>query len=834
VTAEGAWRGVSAGVISGCGAATVLVVARNPRRIAFESATDMGRHLNGWSATSLTAPEQWADALVASRQWLDYSARNQVLLASYGVDGPVAGQETWRLVPSTTDGRPCAVRAGEHGWPVRVPITTGGSEPDPYLGGARPSRARTERFEWRPVFAIDQLARRPAPGALLPVEVPKRLTGRRAAEAYFDSVRKVARTTVRGRLPASTDAHQVLAEAAVRLSRGAKGPPLEPVLGEQVAWLVADRVGLAPGGLPAFDPEALEPRDRWQRLQAVLDPARKLTAALGVVVGADLTASPLPKMEIVDDRVVPAGRRRRLPAASFERLPIGSWVEVGPYSPDEWAGRGESGSGRGAYLRLNRSAYVVAVENGTEAAWRLEDIAERTGHDLLAAGDSPSLDQAKGDAVAALAGRYPALDTPTAAIRTDPGRGEPAALPQAPGEWEPAAGEGTSAAVQRRLDDRVVVYAFPGPGGRWLPAVHNGTRLTHLAYAPNQDAAKAAAELAGRRSLRHLASQSPVNRDATIAAFALSQDYSRAELVDLAGDALHAEAREQLADQHATPETIADVLHAAGCTPATAVQVLRAEQVDAGEVARLLPTIGVPMDHAIRLLHDGWGVPRHQAAKTLGATAAEMRAAGCTPAEVMATRPRDVLRTLPTDPEIWAAAALTMVDGGHHTPAIVSHLVAHAPTTDAFAHALSAVAEDPAEGITTAIRYGAQPDHLAAAAEAYSLTPVQAATLLTDAGATAQVTVETVHALCDHDLDLTAQVAGPTLNLDPRHVTDLLDTTGAAMPTIESPDPTDTNSLLAHLPDPEPATDLNSDSLLALLPQPDALDAQPQTPEATP
>jgi hypothetical protein len=68
-------------------------------------------------------------------------------------------------------------------------------------------------------------------------------------------------------------------------------------------------------------------------------------------------------MEIVDDRVLPAGWRRRLPAASLERLPIGEWQEVGPYSPDEWAARGETGSGRGAYLRLNRSAYIVAVEN---------------------------------------------------------------------------------------------------------------------------------------------------------------------------------------------------------------------------------------------------------------------------------------------------------------------------------------------------------------------------------------------------------------------------------------------------------------------------------------
>lgn len=794
----------------------------------------MARHLNAWSATSLTTPHEWADALIASRQWLDYSARNQVLLASYGVDGPVAGQETWRLVPSTTPDRPCAVRAGEHSWPVRVPITTGGSEPDPYLGGTRPSRSRTDRFEWRPVFAIDQLARRPEPGALTPPDLPDQLTGRRGPDTYLDAARKAAKPTVRGRLPATADAHQLLSDAAVRLSRGAKTPPLEPLLGDQAAWLVADRVGHAPGDLPAFDPEALEPRDRWQRLQAVLEPARKLTAALGNALGVDLTASPLPKMDIVDDRVVPAGHRRRLPAAPLAQLPVGTWTHVGPYTADEWAARGEIGAGRGAYLRLNRSAYIVAVENGTEATWRLEDTAERTGHGLLATGEAPTLDHAQRDATTALAGRYPALtpNTPPSAgqLELDGAPGRPV-LPA--GGWEPARGNGTTAAVQRRLEGGIVVYAFPGPGGRWLPAVHDGTRLTHLPYQRDKTTAQDTAELGGRRALRHLAAATPVGRDTTVAALARSDDYTRAELIDLVGDALHPDTRAQLADPDATPDTIVETLQAAGCTPATTVHVLRAENTDAADVARLLPTIGVPMPDAIRVLHDGWDIPHHHAAQHLGATATEMRAAGCTPAEIMATRPRGVLRALPADPEIWATAALTMVDGGHRTPVIVSHLVAHTPTPDAFAHALTALIEDPTDGITTAVRYGAQPDHLAATADAYSLTPDQAATLLTDAPATTQVTVETIHILCNHDLDHTTRIAGPALHLDTQQLTDLLDP-GDPVPLPTSPDPTDTNSLLAHLPDPERTTGIETDDLLALLPPPDATGTPAQLPEATP
>ena len=65
----------------------------------------MAAHLDRWAAGALDTPTGWVDALVGSQSWLDYSARNQVLLASYGADGPVAGPETWRLVPSTTDGR---------------------------------------------------------------------------------------------------------------------------------------------------------------------------------------------------------------------------------------------------------------------------------------------------------------------------------------------------------------------------------------------------------------------------------------------------------------------------------------------------------------------------------------------------------------------------------------------------------------------------------------------------------------------------------------------------------------------------------------------------------
>lgn len=386
--------------------------------IRFETFADMATHLDRWAARTLTSPEAWQAAIVGSHDWIEFAPRNQALLISYGIIGPAAGAETWRLVPSE-DGRGCAVRAGEHGYPVRVPITTSGIEPDPFVGGNRRTRAQVERWEWRPVFGVDQLARRPANGGLTPHEVPEQLAGPDGRAAFTGAVHRVATSTVRGRLPRDGDPNRVLAEAAGRVRRSSDRPDLIPVLRQQVAWLVARRVGHAATELPpTFDPTQIRPRERWERLVDVLDPARKLTSAMGAAVGVDLIRSSLPRMQVVDDRVVPAGRRHRLPPATLDALPVGRWVTVGPYSPDEWAARGELGAGRGAFLRLNQTAYVSAVENGTGVSWRLEDAAARTGNGHLAVGESHDLDSARRDVADALAGRYPVLaESDTAATR---------------------------------------------------------------------------------------------------------------------------------------------------------------------------------------------------------------------------------------------------------------------------------------------------------------------------------------------------------------------------------------------------------------------------------
>ena len=771
----------------------------------------MASHLDAWASSSLTDPVAWEDALVGAQSWLDYSARNQVLLASYGADGPVAGVETWRLVPSTHEDRGCAVRSGEHGYPVRVPITTGGTEPDPYLGGSRPTRAAVERWEWRPVFSIDQLARRPAPDALAPIDVPATLTGPHANSEFLTATRRVATATVRGRLPASQDPHRVLADAAGRLRRSAKRPELDPVLREQVAWLVADRVGLAPTQRPhEFDPSGLKPRERWERLQDVLEPARKLTAGLGVVVGVNLVASPLPRMDVVDDRVVPAGRRHRLPAASFEQLPVGRWVTVGPYTATEWAARGETGAGKGAYLRLNKTAYLVAVEHGDTAGWRLEDIAARTGNGVLATGSAPTLDQARTDAIEASRARYPAVERHVAVVGPSPGG--------VAGDWEPMPGHGRSSAELRHLDDHVTAYVIPGPGGRWMPAVHGPTgTMERLPTARTIDDARDAAELAGHRILRTMAIADPATLDTTVAAFAASSDYSRTELTALVGGRLNEPDRDRL--QSASPGELVELLCAAGITPAATVSVLHGERLDAETVAALLPTVGVPMADAIRVLHHKWDVTNIAAATALGATGTEMRDAGCTATEIMAVRPRDILRTLPEDPHLWELAAGAMATSGHPPNVIAGHLVAHSPTLDTFAAGITAGIDDPATGLALAARHGATGDQIAATSEAYGLSPTETAIVLIDAAGHSQLILDTLSARCGHDSDAAMSIASD-LGVSRESIDAWLTPAPAApaMPIGRTVGSTvgfeDTAALLAALPPPSPSPELDPTRLL--------------------
>jgi hypothetical protein len=693
------------------------------RPIRFGSYAEMASHLDRWAARSLTDPEAWEAALVGSRDWLEFAPRNEILLLSYEIDGPAAGAETWRFVPSADGGRGCGVRAGEHGYPVRVPITTGGTEPDPFVGGTRPTRSHVERWEWRSVFSIEQLARKPSAGSLVPVEIPETLTGADGHAEFTTAVGRVVTATVRGRLPRSTDPQRMLADAAGRLRRSADRPELIPTLREQVAWLVAERVGHAPAEHPpSFDPSLIKPRERWERLLDVLDPARRLTAALGVAVGVDLVSTPLPRMQVIDDRVVPAGRRHRLPPASLDALPVGRWVAVGPYTQTEWAARGELASGKGAFLRLNKTAYVVAVENGDTVTWRLEDVAARTGNGQLANGTSSDLDTVRRDVAVLLDGRYPALVS-----------------------------RATTAPVQERL-----APTGPFEGG-------------------------------------------PVRFDYIVAEFADSGLYSRDRLTELIGPKLNEADRAALAT--VDHEGLSRIVGAAGLTAATTVAVLDADGCPVDTAVRLLPMLGVPMSDAIRALEGRWDLHKVEAARMIGATGTEMRAAGCTATEILALRPEAILANLPNEPHLWELAAGTMATSGHSPNVVVSHLVNHAPSAETFAAGVATAVDDPTVGIGLASRLRAQPEYLAAASERYGLTPAETAHILRAEQAPLTQALAVIGHRCEFDDDAVLEAwAGATLDTPDITPTATIARTGIT--SIGGTDIGTADELLALLPHP--------------------------------
>ena len=364
----------------------------------------MYRHLDRWAAARLATPEAWASMAERCAQWLDYSPRNQVLLASYGVVGPVAGTGTWGRVPSTEEGRPCAPRTGEHGLPVRVPVTAEGST---YTQRSRlPARSGSVAagHRWDLVYASEQLARRPAPGALTPPTVPA------FKQSEWNEVVRRAAGRMVGRTPRRVDdpdRHLTMLAAKAPLGPG-RVPLGDPALLGQVAWLVADRVGMANGPMPAFDPASLSPRERWQTLVDVRAATDRVTRAVSHAVGVDLAASPLPRVDASDDREVAPTRRNYLSPADVRGLPVGVWVESGPYTRAEWMARGVAGgNGRAAHLRVNDRSYLAVYEARSGAMWRLETTGRGAHHGLVAEGTAESFDDAKVAVTRSVAGTLP-------------------------------------------------------------------------------------------------------------------------------------------------------------------------------------------------------------------------------------------------------------------------------------------------------------------------------------------------------------------------------------------------------------------------------------------
>ena len=717
----------------------------NPRPISFDGARSVKLWLDGWAAERLEAPDDWRQALDLTRDWSDYSSRNQLLLASYGATGPVAGIETWHLVPSRGGGV-CEVRSGEHALPVRVPVTAVATEPDPHLGGVRPTQAAVAGWEWRGVFALGQLARRPDHDALA------RPVGSWSEEQVHQATVAAARRTLRGRLPTDADPIGMLEAAAARMPRGSSRPAPTGVLAEQVAQLALDRVGRA-GALAEFDPGPLRPRERWETMLDVVDVERRLSSAISHSLGVDLLASPLPRMVVDDDRVVAAHRRNRLPRASVAQLPLGQWVDVGPYTAEEWAARGESANGKGAYLRLNSTAYVVAVEHGERASWRLEDTRTRVGAGRLDGADAPDLPTAMTSAARTLGRRYPQLTT-TSSLSENP--------PPPPG-WTPV--EDQPGAWQHSHHGDVTSWVLPA-GGQWIPLVARTPGAMAQAAGPpaaTRGEAMDIAARAARRAVRKAALESRVDFDAELAGFASSVHYDREGLIDRLAPRLAPPEHATLAAT-ASPMELVEVLGAAGVTSATTLVVLHAENVPPNAVAPLLPLLGIDATEGIRELHQRWGLARVEAAELLGATAAEMRAAGCGPREILVARPRDALPTLPAVPDLWDLAGGTLA-GRHGPEEVVGLLASHAPDPDCFAAGLAAAIDDPTVGLSMAARRGMPPAAVAACSERYGLSPADTATALAAEGASANLAIGVVLVRCDEDPVLTTQIARSHLGL---------------------------------------------------------------------
>lgn len=112
---------------------------------------------------------------------------------------------------------------------------------------------------------------------------------------------------------------------------------LNQELSAQAGWLVADRIGLTNGPMPAFDPSGLLSRDRWQAAVDVRRSVGQVLSAVSFALGVELTRSPLPRHDLVDDRTGPRRPPQLSCAGGYLRaLPLGVWVDAGPYTRAEW------------------------------------------------------------------------------------------------------------------------------------------------------------------------------------------------------------------------------------------------------------------------------------------------------------------------------------------------------------------------------------------------------------------------------------------------------------------------------------------------------------------
>ena len=193
--------------------------------------------------------------------------------------------------------------------------------------------------------------------------------------------------------------------------------------------------------------------------------------------------------------------------------------------------------------------------------------------------------------------------------------------------------------------------------------------------------------------------------------------------------------------------------------PSTMLSVLHAENVDLEVAVQLVPAIGLPIPDAIRQIHDLWDADRLDVGMALGATVEELRSAGCTHVEMLATSPREELRRLDTREQTWMTVGPTLIEAGYTESESIAHLAAHAPTPTTFAAGVEAVTDNPCRALALAAS-SAQPDDLAALTERFEMSPSDSAAVLAAVGTPCTIAVQTIGIRCDGDLDATCEVVG--------------------------------------------------------------------------
>lgn len=131
-----------------------------------------------------------------------------------------------------------------------------------------------------------------------------------------------------------------------------------------------------------------------------------------------------------------------------------------------------------------------------------------------------------------------------------------------------------------------------------------------------------------------LASVAPDRSDAMVRRpRVLGDGWRRADLVSIIGHRLTDEHRDEVASTK-DPVRLTELMRNAGVlAPSTMLHVLAAERVELDAVLPLVPTIGVPIVDAVRLVSVEWAAERLSVGRSLGASADELRAAGCSAVE---------------------------------------------------------------------------------------------------------------------------------------------------------------------------------------------------------